>query len=146
MPKGIDPKAYAARITKAKKIVAAMDPATRAKLKEMYPKITKEAVANSALNPKKANMKKSKSMEKMPARKMPEGVEFPKSKKTMPNKPATKRPGTAKPAPLPKKPKTLTGPAAVDALQKRVSPSGVKKAEMDAKKATKKKYPGLYKK
>ena len=35
---------------------------------------------------------------------------------------------------------------AVDALQKRVSPSGVKKAESGAKKAIDKKYPGLYKK
>lgn len=42
--------------------------------------------------------------------------------------------------------KPLTGPAAVEALQRRVSPSGVKKAESDAKKATDKKYPGLYKK
>jgi hypothetical protein len=58
MPKGIDPKAYAARITRAKKTVAAMDPATRAKIKDMYPKVTKETVANSALNPKKAAMKK----------------------------------------------------------------------------------------
>jgi len=59
MPKGIDPKAYAARITRAKKIVASMDPATKAKIKNMYPKITKEEVANQALNTKKANMKKS---------------------------------------------------------------------------------------
>ena len=44
------------------------------------------------------------------------------------------------------KPKPLTGPAAVEAIQRRTSPSGVKKAEMDAKKATNKKYPGLYKK
>jgi hypothetical protein len=42
--------------------------------------------------------------------------------------------------------KKLVGPAAVEALKKRVSPSGVKKAEMDAKKAIDKKYPGLYKK
>jgi hypothetical protein len=42
--------------------------------------------------------------------------------------------------------KTLTGPAAVEALQKRVSPAGVKKAEAGAKKAIDKKYPGLYKK
>ena len=45
-----------------------------------------------------------------------------------------------------KKPKPLTGPAAVEAIQRRTSPAGVKKAEKDAKKATKKKYPGLYKK
>ena len=44
------------------------------------------------------------------------------------------------------KAKPLTGPAAVEALQKRVSPSGVKKAESGAKKAIDKKYPGLYKK
>jgi hypothetical protein len=41
--------------------------------------------------------------------------------------------------------KKLTGPAAVEALKKRVSPSGVKKAEAGAKEAIKKKYPGLYK-
>ena len=52
---------------------------------------------------------------------------------------------TAK-APAKKTPMSLTGPAAVEALQRRVSPAGVKKAETDAKKATKKKYPGLYKK
>lgn len=45
-----------------------------------------------------------------------------------------------------KKNMPLTGPAAVEAIQRRTSPAGVKKAEMDAKKATKKKYPGLYKK
>ena len=39
---------------------------------------------------------------------------------------------------------SLTGPAAVEVLQRRVSPSGVKKAEAGAKKAIDKKYPGLY--
>jgi hypothetical protein len=64
----------------------------------------------------------------------------------MPNmkKPAVKK-TTAK-TPAKKTPMSLTGPAAVEALQRRVSDSGVKKAEADAKKATKKKYPGLYKK
>lgn len=42
--------------------------------------------------------------------------------------------------------KTLTGPEAVKALQDRVSPAGVKKAEKRAKKAIAKKYPGLTKK
>ena len=42
--------------------------------------------------------------------------------------------------------KPLTGPAAVKALQDRVSPAGVKKAATGAKKAIDKKYPGLYKK
>jgi hypothetical protein len=42
--------------------------------------------------------------------------------------------------------KKLTGPEAIKAIQKRTSPSGVKKAESGAKKAIDKKYPGLYKK
>jgi hypothetical protein len=66
----------------------------------------------------------------------------------MPNmkKPAPKKP-TGKPVPASKKKlMPLTGPAAVEALQRRVSPSGVKKAESGAKKAIDKKYPGLYKK
>jgi hypothetical protein len=50
---------------------------------------------------------------------------------------------TAKTTP---KPKPLTGPAAVKAIQDRTSPAGVKKAEAGAKKAIDKKYPGLYKK
>ena len=58
-----------------------------------------------------------------------------------------KEPKNAKPAPKKTaKAKTLTGPAAVEALKKRVSPAGVKKAESGAKKAIDKKYPGLYKK
>jgi hypothetical protein len=63
-------------------------------------------------------------------------------------KPAPKKPmAPRKPTTGVKKPmaKTLTGPAAVEALQRRVSPSGVKKAEAGAKEAIKKKYPGLYK-
>ena len=42
--------------------------------------------------------------------------------------------------------KPLTGAAAIAALQRQVSPSGVKQAEANAKKAIDKKYPGLYKK
>jgi len=45
-----------------------------------------------------ANMKKSKSTDKMPARRMPEGFEFTKKKPT-PSKPPVKRPGV-KPVPL----------------------------------------------
>ena len=41
-------------------------------------------------------------------------------------------------------PKALTGPAAVAALQKQVSPKGVAAAEAQARKAIDKKYPGLY--
>jgi hypothetical protein len=70
-------------------------------------------------------------------------------KKPMPKKPTGKPVPASKKKLMPKivtKPKPLTGPAAVEAIQRRTSPSGVKKAEMDAKKATNKKYPGLYKK
>ena len=57
MPKGIDPKAYAARITRAKKIVAAADPATRQKIKDMYP----EKAAMKKQAPRKPAVSKSPS-------------------------------------------------------------------------------------
>lgn len=70
-------------------------------------------------------------------------------KKPAMNKPTVSRaPSKGIKTPMPKigkKPAPLTGPAAVEAIQKRVSPSGVKKAEAGAKKAIDKKYPGLYK-
>jgi hypothetical protein len=53
----IDPKAYAARITRAKKTVASIDPGTKAKLKEMYPSTPKARVAKKAVA-KKAVAKK----------------------------------------------------------------------------------------
>jgi hypothetical protein len=83
---------------------------------------------------------------------------MPNMKKPAPKKPTVSRaPSKGVKTPMPKvvgaKPsvkklmgKTLTGPAAVEALQRRVSPAGVKKAESGAKKAIDKKYPGLYKK
>ncbi len=43
-------------------------------------------------------VKKSKSMDKMPARRMPEGFEFPKTKKPMPKVEGAK-PGVKKPMP-----------------------------------------------
>ena len=128
----IDPKAYAARLTRAKKIVAAMDPATRAKIKEMYPKITKEEVAKQALDTKKVAMKKKTSPMKPTVSRAPsKGVKTPMPK----TGPSGKR-----------KNMPLTGPAAVEAIQRRTSPAGVKKAESGAKKGIDKKYPGLYKK
>jgi hypothetical protein len=131
MPKGIDPKAYAARLTRAKKAVAAMDPATRAKIKDMYPKITKEEVAKQALNTKKVAMKKNTAPIKPTVSRAPsKGVKTPM--------PKTGPSGEKKLMPL-------TGQAAIDAMQRRVSPAGVKRAEANAKKATDKKYPGLYK-
>ena len=69
---------------------------------------------------------------------------MPNMKKPAPKMPAAPR----KPSTGVKKPmaKTLTGPDAIKEIQRRTSPAGVKKAEIDAKKATNKKYPGLYKK
>jgi hypothetical protein len=128
----VDPKAYAARITRAKKIVAGMDPATKAKIKDMYPKVTREEVAKQALDTKKVAMKKKTSPMKPTVSRAPsKGVKTPMPKTGPSGK---------------KKLMPLTGQAAIDAMQRRVSPAGVKKAEMDAKKATNKKYPGLYKK
>ena len=65
MPKGIDPKAYAARVTSAKKRVAQMDPATKAKLSEYFPKVTKESIAKQALGVKKTTPEQ-KRMQAMP--------------------------------------------------------------------------------
>jgi hypothetical protein len=149
MPKGIDPKAYAARITRAKKTVAAMDPATRAKIKDMYPKVTREEVAKQALDTKKVAMKKKTAPMKPTVSRAPsKGVKTPMPK--IGNKPSAKRllpkNTNTKSGPRQLMSKPLTGPAAIAEIQRRVSPAGVKKAEMDAKKATAKKYPGLTKK
>ena len=43
-----------------------------------------------------------------------------------------------------KKPKALTGPAAVAELKRQVSKAGVKTAEIKARKAIEAQYPGLY--
>jgi hypothetical protein len=66
----------------------------------------------------------------------PYNVQLTKPKDIIEKKPVAKKPAS----------KTLTGPAAVKALQDRVSQSGVRQAEADAKKAIAKKYPGLTKK
>lgn len=131
----IDPKAYAARITRAKKIVAMTDPATKAKINEMYPAVKKEAIVKKALEPKKTKEQVAADRKK---RMNAEMNAFGKTR--------TPSKGVKKPMPkIGAKPKPLTGPAAVAEIQRRTSPAGVKKAEMDAKKATNKKYPGLYK-
>jgi hypothetical protein len=84
-------------------------------------------------NMKKAAVKKSAKGSNT----KPFNVKLIKPAEIIKDKPAVKKTTKAK---------TLTGPAAVEAIQKRVSPAGVKKAESGAKKAIDKKYPGLYKK
>jgi len=104
---GIDPKAYAARITRAKKIVASMDPATKAKIKDMYPKVTREEVAKQALDTKKVAMKKKTSPMKPTVSRAPSrGVRTPMPK-IQGTKPSVRTPmsktvkkAPAKPAPL----------------------------------------------
>ena len=158
----VDPKAYAARITKAKKAVAAMDPAMKKKLEQYYPKITKEDITKQMIGPKTTLSDMEKRIKAKPT-----ATRVPKSELKKVTEKArnakVKITGSASTTPRvsssmiksqPKTttgkkttmPKTLTGPAAVRELQRQVSPAGVKKAEMDAKKAIAKKYPGLTKK
>ena len=77
----------------------------------------------------------------------PFNVQLIKPAEIIKDKPAAKKTTGVRPTKeAVKKAKALTGPAAVEAMKKRVSPAGVKKAEAGAKKAIDKKYPGLYKK
>ena len=84
MPKGIDPKAYAVRVTKAKKVIASMDPAVKRKLEQYYPKITKEDITKQMLSPKTTLSNLEKRM---------------RTKPTTPRTPST---GTGTKKPLPK--------------------------------------------
>jgi hypothetical protein len=72
----IDPKAAAKRITNAKKIIAKADPAVKAKIKGMYPAVTKKAIVDKALSPKKATAKPqiSKAEKAMAKELSPKGV------------------------------------------------------------------------
>jgi hypothetical protein len=89
---------------------------------------------------KKKPVAKTTAKPKDPSMTKPFNVRLIKPAEIIKDKPSAK--------PAAKKPmsKPLTGPAAVKAMQDRVSPAGVKKAEAGAKKAIDKKYPGLYKK
>lgn len=147
MPKGIDPKAYAARVTKAKKTVAAMDPAMKAKIKDMYPNISKADIAKQMLGPKTTLSDMEKRIKAKPTA-TPKATAGSVARRTLAK--TTKAPMaktiTKTPAKTTTKAKPLTGPAAVRELQRQVSPAGVKKAEANAKKAIAKKYPDLTKK
>jgi hypothetical protein len=46
--KPVDPKAYAVRVTNAKKTLAKMDPAVKRKIAEMYPKVAKKTSSPKA--------------------------------------------------------------------------------------------------
>jgi len=87
-------------------------------------------------------VKKSKSLEKMPERKTPKGFEFSKNKKTIPNKPATRRPGTPVPlAPAPKR-EYSRGAAPAPMPQKPARTAEEKRTRRPAPPKTTKKAPG----
>jgi len=67
----IDPKAYAARVTNAKKTVAAMDPTVKEKLEKYYPKVTKEKIVAKALDPKRGKKAAAKPLGTPPAKTTP---------------------------------------------------------------------------
>jgi hypothetical protein len=50
--KPVDPKAYAARVTNAKKILARTSPEVKRKIAEMYPKVSNKDIVKKALSPK----------------------------------------------------------------------------------------------
>jgi len=51
--KPVDPKAYAARMTQAKKKIASLDPATKMKLKEFYPATSNKDIVSKNLDANK---------------------------------------------------------------------------------------------
>jgi hypothetical protein len=58
--KNIDPKVYAKRVTQAKKAIAAMDPAVKQRLKEMYPSVNVKKIIGEGLTRKATNAVKAK--------------------------------------------------------------------------------------
>jgi hypothetical protein len=83
------------------------------------------------------NVKKSKSTDKMPTRKMPEGFEFPKNKKAVPNPPGVQRtPASGTKKTMPK----VEG--AKPSVKKPMPKVGPKPARMTPKPKTTKKSPG----
>jgi hypothetical protein len=137
----IDPKAYAARVTSAKKRVAQMDPAIKAKIKDMYPKVTREDAVKQALDTKKAatfraaaGMKKSNLTDKMPAMSGPmrrKTIETLKqdAKNVQPKGPA--KPNTMKKAPATGMKTTTKPPVKKKVVQmpSKISPSKMTPAQ-----------------
>jgi len=104
------------------------------------------------------NVKKSKLTDKMPARRMPEGFEFPKNKKAVPNPPGVQRTPTsgtkktmpkvegAKPSVKKPMPKTVTKAPAKKTPMPKVTKKPEKMTPQDAamKKILEKKYGKIY--
>ena len=94
--KPIDPKAYAKRLTEAKKTLARTSPEVKRKIAEMYPKITSKDIVKKALSPK--------AIKKGP---LPSGPRRPRATaRPAPAGPKKKSPGVMiTPKPKAKKPK-----------------------------------------
>ena len=58
--KPVDPKAYAKRVTQAKKTVASMDPSVKRKIAEMYPSFPTKQLTKKMLDAKLKKKKKAK--------------------------------------------------------------------------------------
>jgi hypothetical protein len=86
--KPVDPKAYAARLTEAKKTLARTSPEVKRKIAEMYPKISNKDIVKKALSPK--------AIKKGP---MPIASEKKKSGATKVKSPSTATPKAKKPSP-----------------------------------------------
>jgi acyl-coenzyme A synthetase/AMP-(fatty) acid ligase len=91
MPKGLDPKAVAARITAAKKKVASMDPATKQRLKEMYPPVDTKKIIGGGLTSKTINAVRAKKAapKQTLASSAKKDIKFMKEKATPKAKPKT---------------------------------------------------------
>jgi hypothetical protein len=51
--KAVDPKAYAKRLTSAKKAVEKIDPSVKRKIAEMYPNTSTKILSKKVVSPKK---------------------------------------------------------------------------------------------
>ncbi len=147
----IDPKAYAARVTSAKKRVAQIDPATKVKISEYFPKMTKEQIAKQAIGGKDVSAME-KRMKAMPKTKITgtastkprvsasmsksqpktTGKSVPKAPSKMVPNPAGKKPMPksegAKPSVKKPMPKVTTKPRIVQ-MPSKISPSKMTPAQ-----------------
>ena len=133
MPKingiSVDPKAYAKRVTEAKKTLARTSPEVKRKIAEMYPKVSGKDIVNKALSPKlmKKNAKPIEDRKKNTPPK-PRAVRLRDSKPVpMPGYKPRRVPGQPLPAPMPKVEGNYGKPRGQRTGPKQVGPAGPKK-------------------
>ena len=132
----IDPKAYAARVTSAKKRVAQIDPATKAKLSEYYPEITIKDIAKQMTSPKTSLSDMAKRIKAKPTA-TPKATAGSLARRT-PSKAAAKP--MAKPAAKAPAKTTTKAPAKKTPMPKTPTMPTKPKPAIGADKAAKKKY------